>query len=303
MAEQQGVLDENVVRARAAFEELAPALEALQPEALLRVNLDVTKAVGTVMLKWPGIRALRPEVEKHLPFFDLARFDRLETLALALFYAQSAFLVAAAPRRTLEELNGRALQLRRIFLADASTQAERKVFEEAVLRRIREGSGYQDLCQDLLALVTLYRSKWSELDGVVAIRTAELDEAEALSAQLLLAAEARNTPQVTRTKASDDRDRAFTLLVEAYNDARRAIRYLRPEVEAEAIAPSLYAGRRGKSGEAELPEPSESPVTVRPADIAPSQAGAPFAVSAGLGGAVDPAMTKVGMPDSNPFTE
>jgi hypothetical protein len=243
---------ENGARAHAAFEELAPELAALPAETLIKVNLYVPKVVGTVMAKLRSIRTLRPKIEEHLPKFNLARFDRLESIVLALFYAHGAHLVASRPTPPLPALTARGTKLRRILLADASTQAERGLFSEEVLADIRKGTGYQDLGEDLIALVSLYRSRWADVKPTSGVSLAELDEAEALAAPLLVAAEEREMIPENRAKAIEQRRRAFTLLIEAYDDVRRAALYLcRTLKEANEIAPSLYSGRGQSSQDGE----------------------------------------------------
>jgi hypothetical protein len=47
------------------------------------------------------------------------------------------------------------------------------------------------------------------------------------------------------TEAADLRNRAFTLFLRTYNQARRAVQYLRFDVEdADDITPVLYPGKR-----------------------------------------------------------
>jgi hypothetical protein len=243
---------ENGSRAHAAFEALAPELAAIPAETLIKVNLYVPKVVGTVMAKLRSIRTLRPKIEEYLPKFNLARFDRLETIVLALFYAHGAHLVASRPTPPLPALTERGTKLRRILLADASTQAERELFSEEVLADIRKGTGYQDLGEDLIALVSLYRSRWAEVKPTSGVSLAELDEAESLAAPLLVAAEERGMIPENRAKAIEQRRRAFTLLIDAYDDVRRAALYLcRTVKEANEIAPSLYSGRGQPSQEGE----------------------------------------------------
>ena len=101
MADETVSVDWSNARARAAFEEVAPEAAALAPERVLRVNLDVPKATGTVRTKLPGLLELRSEIAKHMPLFGLARLERLGTYALALLYANGGHLAASAPVRPL----------------------------------------------------------------------------------------------------------------------------------------------------------------------------------------------------------
>jgi hypothetical protein len=69
---------------------------------------------------------------------------------------------------------------------------------------------------------------------------------------LLVAVGLKEQAPVKLGEAAQRRRRAFTLLIQAYDDARRAIVYLRAKSgDAAQIAPSLYAGRRGRRRAAE----------------------------------------------------
>lgn len=64
----------------------------------------------------------------------------------------------------------------------------------------------------------------------------------------------------TVAKATDQRIRAFTVLTRTYDDARRAVMFLRWVAgDVDSIAPSLHAGR--SNGRKKTPEPV-------PADVA-----------------------------------
>jgi hypothetical protein len=67
----------------AAFDKALPEIEALSPDRLIAMNLDVPRVVSQVLGVLPGLLALRPAIAEHLPTFELARLDRLETYALA----------------------------------------------------------------------------------------------------------------------------------------------------------------------------------------------------------------------------
>lgn len=56
------------------------------------------------------------------------------------------------------------------------------------------------------------------------------------------------------------RQQELTLLVQSYEEVRRAVVYLRwHEADADTITPSLYAGRGRKAVAAEAPAPAPSP--------------------------------------------
>jgi hypothetical protein len=96
---------------------------------------------------------------------------------------------------------------------------------------------------DLLALVAMFREKWSVLDGRTLIQLAELKDYALLLADRLISAvgEREQTP-VQAVDAAERRQRAFSLFVKAYDQARRAIQYVRWE-EATSIRSRLRCTR------------------------------------------------------------
>ena len=76
--------------------------------------------------------------------------------------------------------------------------------------------------------------------------------------------------------AADDRQRAFTLLVKAYDQVRRAATFVRWENDdVEKYAPSLWAGRggRGSSNSSEGGGKSEPPPPAEGSDSSTSEQG------------------------------
>ena len=88
---------------------------------------------------------------------------------------------------------------------------------------------------------------------------ADLDEAERLSDQIIGAYALRNHRSAGLATSLDDRHRAYTVLVRAYDQARRAVTYLRwDQGDAELFAPSLWARRKRRRRRA-----NEQPVVDR----------------------------------------
>jgi hypothetical protein len=94
----------------------------------------------------------------------------------------------------------------------------------------------------------------------VSLEQQELDQVENLADRLLMAVGAhKQTPAAAQ--AIRVRQAAFTLLIRAYGEVRAVVAFLRhKQADADAIAPSLYAGRRtkGKSGEGDQEKPAQS---------------------------------------------
>lgn len=304
MSESEGM---PRARLREAFERVLPELRALPEEAVRKINVDVPTAVATILGALPKIRAVRPQIEEQLPQHDLAEFDRLEEYTLALAYAHGAYLAASQPAHSIEEINAEAMRLREVMLADANVLIVRGIFDKTRVAEIRLGNGYRDTAFDLVALVNLYRSKWSEIEGRTGVSLAELEQAEIVADRLITAIGEREQAPVKRSVAIDDRMRAFTLCTDAYTHARHAIAYLRfNHGDANAIAPSLYLGRGGRpraqdESEDGEPEPIESDfVALDKTEPTPIESGiSPPPTDATSAAAEVP----VGFPGGSPFTE
>ena len=92
---------------------------------------------------------------------------------------------------------------------------------------------------------------WAAVQSRSGVLRAELTRADELYHQIEAAFAQRGAATATSASASNLRQRAFTLFARAYDEARRAVAYLRwHEGDAEQIAPSLYAGRGKAKGNA-----------------------------------------------------
>lgn len=256
----------------AAFEQTAAARAALAPGDLLRINLDIPSVVATVLGALPKLRALREDIQKRFVGFDLAQFDAIERYACALSYAHAAVLAASAPTEDLPALARRAIQLRELLTSDASALVRRGLLEGKRLSDLKRRPGYLAIAYDLGVLVRVLRARWSDIASKSAIQPSDLDEADRLYERLSHAHGARSRASENITSAADDRVRAFTLLVRAYDQARRAAVFVRWEEEdADDLVPSLWAGRGGRR--ATKAKPGESrvdPLTEAVASPAPA---------------------------------
>jgi hypothetical protein len=89
----------------------------------------------------------------------------------------------------------------------------------------------------------MFRDKWSVLEGKTLIQPKDLKDAQVLADRLTSAVGEREQTPAQAVEATERRQRAFSLFVKAYDQARRAISYLRWEQgDVDSIAPSLYSG-------------------------------------------------------------
>lgn len=289
MSEQVGFVGDPVPRFRNAFEKLASQIKAVPESALTPINVDVPTAVATSLGVLPVIGAMRPRIAA-LPELNHGLVEQLEELTLALGHAHGAYIAAAAPPRSLEELGAEASVVRDRLLEDARPLAGRGLIDGTRLAEIGGRVGYRNVAFDLLALVTVMRERWATIGGKTAIQLGELEQAEILADRLLTSVGVRDQAPLTLGAAAENRHKVFSLFVAAYNELRRAVCFLRfHEEDADRLVPSLYAGRKGKKksdkGESEAPEPeSELP------PVSEAIAGAPLAAA------------PTGMPGAAPFT-
>ncbi len=274
--------DSEVPRFRAAYQQLIDEVRAVPPSELIAINIDIPTAVTTALGALPEIRALRGRMAAETPQFDIARFDKLESYTLAAGHAHTLFLAASAPAESIDELSSAALASRNLLLSDASALSTRGLIDGQRLKDLRGPSSLRNLAFDLFALAAILRDNWAKIDGKTALQLGELDKAETLADRLLTAVGLREQGPAILAASSENRQKAFTLFVTAYDQARRAVSFLRwNEGDVDDIAPSLYAGRG--TGRRKPPTPP-APTPPAPGPIAPTATQAVNQAPAGLPG-------------------
>jgi hypothetical protein len=231
----------------AAYRAVTPELLALDGAPLTPVNIDVVAAVMTVLGAVPQIRTLRPAVKKELPNFDLSNFDKLEQYALALGHAHALYRNAVAPNANMAAQAAHLTVLRDRMYQAALALAEFGLVNAERLEECKTTIGYRALSNDVLTLVAIYKEHWSEVAQKTPVTATLLDEAGTRAVELLESVSLKEQAQLTAPEAALQRTRAFTLLTRTYDNVRRAVAYLRAvQGDLEKVAPSLYAGRRGR---------------------------------------------------------
>jgi hypothetical protein len=245
-------------------------LAALKVDQLLQVNLDIPTAVTTILGVLPEVRALRERMSKELPAFDLKTFDKLEDYALALSAAQTGYLTATQPPDDLQALSAEAGALHDRLLADAKALATHGLVDGNQLSQLLGGNSYKSLAQDLQILSKILQENWPQIQGKTPTVADDLKTANQMSTRLMRVIGVREQSPALLAAASEARMRAFTQLIRVYEEARRAVSYLRaPEGDADSIAPSLYPGRPKRR---QPPEPPPAP-TPEPPVPTPSSLG------------------------------
>lgn len=249
-----------------ALAEIEAEMAALEPSQIARINVDIPRAVTTALGARPALFALRPRIVKELPYFPIGSLDKLDTYALATWYAHLLSLPAPKTESAHKPLVFEASTLRNTLLVAADALAHRNILDPAQIAQIRRGQGHIDLASDLVALSTLFRNNWSDIEGKTTVRPAELERADVLGPELLAAIGVReNAPRGPVSQLADQRRRAFTLFARAYDDCRQAASYLRwKQGDAGKLAPA-FAGPRTKARKGDSASPRDPKAPVEPA--------------------------------------
>ncbi len=249
----------------AAFKATWPEMQGLGEEGLAKMNIDAVATVTTALGCLSKLRALRSEIERHLPTFDLARFDKLKEYALALNHANAIHRGALEQRGTIADLGSEVARIRDRLMDDAESVCNHGLMNAERLKECKKAPGYRATATDVFTLVNLFKEHWAKVEGRTPVTAAFLQEAGNKALQLLDAVGTKEQAPVTVSQAQLVRQQAFTLLVRAYDDARRAAQYLRPEEgAADEIVPSLYAGRGGRGGPVASPEAAVTEAVAKP---------------------------------------
>jgi hypothetical protein len=232
----------------ALYEKVLPELQALPAAALAPLNIDVESVVKTVLRALPRILKFAPRISRTLSDFDVRQLTRLREHVLALRHAQALFVAASTRSRSLRPLIRSALELRELLMGDLRALVHRGILAGAYLDGLKGAKRFEHVARDLRLLATIFHDNHAQIEHRCATKPEDLRRAEELADAILSAVAERDQATPAFTAAADIRLRAFTVVTRAYDQARRAITYLRwDDGDADVIAPSLYAGRqRGK---------------------------------------------------------
>ncbi len=251
-----------------AFDKTKAERDALPRSALIPRTIDTAGAVSVALSALPAMKSFRSAITAEIPGFDVEQFDLIEDYANALFHADG--LVASAPDTGgVGDLYQECLGLREVLTSDLKALIARKLLDEKALADINNGAGYRNVAVALMSLSTIAREHWATISSKTALTMGEVEHARDLAGQLLTLSSSRDKVE-SIGEAAEARQRAVTLLVNAYGEARAALAYVRrKEDDVAVIAPSLYGprGRIAKKGEVTTPTPP--PVTTTPATPTP----------------------------------
>ncbi len=272
----QGNSEPQAEQFQLAYEQLAAERAALTEDRVERINVDIPKTVNTVFGFLPQIQALSKEV-KGLAGFDAERFDKIERYTQALAFSQMLLNAASEPIEYVPEVAAQVAAARERLLADAQALSTRGFLDGSRLKELKGGPGYKNIAYDVGTLVAMMRAVWPKIAGKTAVSEDELKSAQMLAEKLLRGVAAREQQELDITAAGEQRARAFTLLAQAYDDARRAATFLRWGQDIEQIVPSFYNGRGTSKKHPDQPVGPTPPSPAAPtngngADAAPKPA-------------------------------
>jgi len=260
------------LRFREALAAVRPELEQLEPSDYYPINIDIPSAVITALGCAPEMRALQSQVET-LPGFDAGQFARIETYALAVSQAHTQFQAASEPAVPIQELADELKATREVLVSDVTALAKRKLLDGSRLDQLKGPNGAKNIAFDVMLLIAILRDNWATIGSKTAVQVSELDHAERTADRLATALGMKEQGPSVASEVSATRNGAYTLFIKAYDQARRAVAFLRWEQgDADTIAPSLYAGRVRKPSASEVVTPPTPPL---PAPGEPTQPGAP----------------------------
>lgn len=238
------VFDPNEPLFQESYDRVLLEAQSLPVERVLKVNLDAHLASARVIATLPRLRSLRDQLAR-LHDFDLARFDKLEDYAKAFNVAESRHLIATKPPEDHVVSYEEALTLRGLLCSDTKNLVIHGVLHADALRALRNRVGYANVSFDLQLLGLLLRDHWALVQGKCATTEAELERAMQLGECLMLGSAKRNLHIREKRECADVRARMFTLFLEAYQDVRAAVKYLRrAEGDANLFAPAIHDNQR-----------------------------------------------------------
>lgn len=276
-----------VFRFRDAYNTTADKRAAIEADDLCSLAVDMSLAVNTVLAAFPRIQELMAEIEE-LPIAH-EEISKLDTYAHAAGHALALYNAATAPPEQLEAVYELALAQKNALKSDATNLALRGLLNKDAVAGLRNEVGYRNVGYDLMSLIAILRAAQTRIAGRSAILPEELDSAELVANELLELAAQREARSVVDPHVAENRHRALTLMVRTYDQARRAVTFIRwDRGDMEKYTPALYGSkgvRRREDG----------------TELGPNLSTTPGTPTAPTGGATPATPTVPGGQGGNPF--
>ena len=257
--------EESTVRMNAAYELLLPKLRAIPADRVVKPKVDLQAAAGLVIAALPKLAPYKAALGA-LPNTSKELVDELEDRAYAMVRAITDARAVLKETLPLPALLERGEIVRTLLLASADILVVYGDIPASFVADVRANSGHLDLASDLLVLGRMLTREWAKAENRTPAKKELVEEALRLGEQLTIALGNKAQPGEA-SEVVQLRDRAYTLFLEAYNEVRTGLAYLRAkEGDAEKTFPSVFAGnRRGsRGGEEEQPAPGPGPGPLSP---------------------------------------
>ena len=266
-------------RGAAAFHKLTPRLLDIPDKDLAVVNVDV----GATALAALGVAAHVTSTDLHPRFahlagpeFSLDHVDELEEVAWCAYYtsieADKFRASSAGDTRTLPaDLVRRATDVEGRMQKCCEYHFDDDPVLGPELARLRPGTSYRDLADDLLGYSAIYVSHLAVVEKDTRnYRPTDAAAAVSIAQEILVQLGLATSPEAR--VALDNLARAWTLLRTVYGEVRAAGLFLeRADVAASERYPSLVGVTRAAPAAAVKPATPATPPTETAAPAAPAK--------------------------------
>lgn len=224
----------------------------------------MTLAVDIALAAAKRIAPLKADIDKLE--LDLKLMSRLDVYARAAGYAQAVYSISTAPPEALQEVYEEALRYRAALYSDASNLARAGLINAESVSLIKNEVGFRNVGYDLQRLLNLFRASSERITGRTVTLPEDLERVERVATQLIELAAYREQHQTVDPLLAENRLRAVSLMVKAYEQVRRAVQYLRFDLgDADKFAPSIYTAKSSPRRREAVPE-TPNGIAVTPAD-------------------------------------
>lgn len=242
---------------RGAFDKTAAMRAAVKVDDLPSYGLDAFYAAGIALRTVPKIAKLRDDL-RTLPKYDVAHFDWFDDLARALRFVQTEILRRIQRSAQLPQVATEGWKIRSLMMSYAETLSHKGAFAPELIVRLREGSGYRDLVEDLSVLVREFQGlPESKIGEDTAVTRADLTRASQIAHQINVQV-GGDVGAETQDELITERRKLGGLLLEAHSQIRRGVSFFKwAEADLNALVPSLYvpAGpRRPRDTDTDVPK-------------------------------------------------
>lgn len=227
-----------------------PMLEAIDADKLHAGNFDAAAGASLVLGHLDVLMTLRPAFQETFRAFNFANLDSLRDYATVVKFLANA---ESSERPRVDVAATKALEEGKAFRANlgviAAMFASLGVFDAAAVRAIeRMPRGYEGTSNAILRYCVLFMEHRSEVEGKMPLSMDVIERGRAKAVEL--GAIGENPGSAEAEAAADLRRRAVTLFVNAYQEVKAAVEYVRrAERDASQFAPALSNHRANSRGD------------------------------------------------------